>query len=96
MVGLSSKTVKDAMQVVTTMNSVFSCFDELMDTFQVYKVETVGQIYMAVSGAPERTEKHAENIAAVALEMIDQVQDIRGPDGAKVNIRIGRIFLRYI
>lgn len=84
------------MQVVTTMNSVFSCFDALMDNFQVYKVETIGQIYMAVSGAPERTKNHAENIAAVALEMIDKVTEIQGPDGTNVNIRIGSIYFNII
>lgn len=52
-------------------------------------METVGQIYMAVSGAPERTKKHAENIAAVSFEMIKQADEIKSPDGAKVNIRIG-------
>lgn len=38
LVGFSSSTVQDAMEVVTTMNIVFSCFDELLDTFDVYKV----------------------------------------------------------
>ncbi|XP_044258935.1 soluble guanylate cyclase 89Db-like [Tribolium madens] len=89
LVGLSSETVKDAMQVVSTMNTVFSCFDSLMDKFGVYKVETVGQIYMAVSGAPERTPKHAENIASVSFEMLKQTDEIKSPDGVKVNIRIG-------
>ncbi|XP_068911277.1 soluble guanylate cyclase 89Da-like isoform X2 [Tenebrio molitor] len=89
LVGLSSETVKDAMQVVSTMNTVFSCFDSLMDKFGVYKVETVGQIYMAVSGAPERTRQHAHNIAALSLQMLEQVSEIQGADGAQVNIRIG-------
>jgi guanylate cyclase len=89
LVGLSSETVKDAMQVVSTMNTVFSCFDSLMDKFGVYKVETVGQIYMAVSGAPERTRQHAHNIAALSLQMLEQVSAIQGADGAQVNIRIG-------
>ncbi|KAK9758767.1 hem-NO-binding [Popillia japonica] len=51
----------DVMDVVASMNAVFSCFDSLMDKFHVYKVETVGQIYMAASGAPERTKDHASN-----------------------------------
>ncbi|RZC39378.1 soluble guanylate cyclase 89Db-like [Asbolus verrucosus] len=89
LVGLSSETVKDAMQVVSTMNTVFSCFDALMDKFDVYKVETVGHIYMAVSGAPERTNKHAQNAAALSLDMMKQAAGIRAPDGAKVSIRIG-------
>ena len=41
LVGFNSNTVQDAMDVVTCMNAVFSCFDELMDKFNVYKVENV-------------------------------------------------------
>lgn len=38
LVGLVSKTVRETMVVVTTMNNVFSCFDTLVDEFKVYKV----------------------------------------------------------
>lgn len=38
LVGFNSATVKDAMDVVCSMNAVFSCFDALMDKFNVYKV----------------------------------------------------------
>ncbi|CAH1996759.1 unnamed protein product [Acanthoscelides obtectus] len=38
LVGLLSSTVKETMVVVETMNAVFSCFDALMDRFNVYKV----------------------------------------------------------
>lgn len=38
LVGFSSSTVQDAMEVVAAMNTVFSCFDELLDTYAVYKV----------------------------------------------------------
>jgi hypothetical protein len=38
LVGFNSSTVQDAMELVSTMNAVFSCFDSLMDKFDVYKV----------------------------------------------------------
>lgn len=38
LVGFNSSTVEDAMELVSTMNAVFSCFDSLMDTFNLYKV----------------------------------------------------------
>ncbi|KAJ8974759.1 hypothetical protein NQ317_019163 [Molorchus minor] len=89
LVGLTSKTVKETMVVVTTMNAVFSCFDELMDKFNVYKVETVGQVYMVASGAPERTDLHAQSIADLALAMTYEVKGIKTPSGNEVVIRIG-------
>ena len=60
-----------------------------------FQVETVGQIYMAVSGAPERSTNHVENIVTLALEMIRQVGGMKGSDGAKVDIRIGRSGFTY-
>ncbi|KAK9885018.1 hypothetical protein WA026_009245 [Henosepilachna vigintioctopunctata] len=88
-VGLSSETVKDAMDVVSTMNCVFSCFDSLMDTYNVYKVETVGPIYMAASGAPEKTPSHAEDVADLALAMISKMKNFKVPSGNSVEIKIG-------
>lgn len=31
-------TIEGAMDIVSSMNAVFSCFDSLMDKFNVYKV----------------------------------------------------------
>lgn len=38
LVGLTTKTVRETMVIVTTMNNVFSCFDSLVDKYKVYKV----------------------------------------------------------
>ncbi|ENN80401.1 hypothetical protein YQE_03173, partial [Dendroctonus ponderosae] len=40
LVGLQAETVKETMEMVSTMNEVFSAFDQLMDKFKVYKVRT--------------------------------------------------------
>lgn len=101
------------MELVSTMNAVFSCFDALMDTFNVYKVslftkkffllitkivqvETVGQIYMAVCGAPEETLLHAENVCDASLCMTKHVKQLQIPSGTKVDVRIGTIQLNSI
>lgn len=41
LLGFNSSTVESAMELVSTMNAVFSCFDALMDKFKVYKVSFV-------------------------------------------------------
>ncbi|XP_024945973.1 soluble guanylate cyclase 89Db isoform X2 [Cephus cinctus] len=82
-------TIEDAMDIVSSMNAVFSCFDSLMDKFNVYKVETVGRVYMAASGAPDKTEHHARNIADVSLQLITHVRSLKLPSGLDIQIRIG-------
>ncbi|XP_017791618.1 PREDICTED: soluble guanylate cyclase 89Da-like [Habropoda laboriosa] len=82
-------TIEGAMDIVSSMNAVFSCFDLLMDQFNVYKVETVGRVYMAASGAPDRTENHAQNIADVSLQLLKHVRSLKLPSGVDIQIRIG-------
>ncbi|XP_072375287.1 soluble guanylate cyclase 89Da-like [Diabrotica undecimpunctata] len=89
LVGLTSKTVRETMVVVSTMNTVFSSFDSLMDKFNVYKVETVGQVYMVASGAPEKTPLHGQKIADLALAMIQEIKKIRNTDSSEVDVKIG-------
>lgn len=45
---------------------------------------------MAASGAPERSPHHAEDVADVALKMIQKMADFKAPSGNKVEIKIGK------
>ncbi|XP_056638922.1 soluble guanylate cyclase 89Da-like [Diorhabda sublineata] len=89
LVGLTSKTVKETMLVVSIMNTVFSQFDSLMDKFPVYKVETVGQVYMVASGAPEKTQIHAQNLADLAFDMLKTISKIKINESTEVKVKIG-------
>ncbi|XP_061705198.1 soluble guanylate cyclase 89Db-like isoform X2 [Cydia pomonella] len=60
-------TRADVMHTVAHMNEVYSRIDRLLDAHRVYKVETVGTVYMLVAGAPERRRAHAAAAASAAL-----------------------------
>lgn len=47
LVDFSSSTVQDVMDVVMSMNAVFSCFDALMDRYNVFKVRKLLDMPMA-------------------------------------------------
>ncbi|XP_050536349.1 soluble guanylate cyclase 89Db-like [Daktulosphaira vitifoliae] len=82
-------SIQGVMCVVECMNTVFSCFDSLTDRFHVYKVETVNQVYMAVSGAPEYTEEHARNVTDLSLEFTDNIRELPFPCNLRITIKIG-------
>lgn len=73
-----------------------SAFDKLCVRYKIFKVETVGDSYVAVSGIPTAVDEHAVNMARFAREMMNQMSTIvnqlevsLGPETADLTLRIG-------
>jgi len=47
--------------------------DASIDHYKVYKVETIGDAYMVVSGLPTEIPDHAAQIAKLSLELSNSV-----------------------
>jgi len=59
-----------------------------------WQVETIGDAYMVVSGAPTVSSAHAQNIANMALDMIASLEGFVAPAaGGNIHIRIGQSML---
>lgn len=53
-------------------------------------METIGDAYMVVSGAPEKDPNHAEKTCDMGLDMIDAITDLKDPStGQHLRIRVG-------
>ncbi len=76
-------------ELVTELNRLFSEFDSLCERFEVEKIKTIGDAYLAVAGLPGTREDHVTAIAELALGMVEAVGRLNESTGRDWRIRIG-------
>jgi len=81
----SEKLAPDAL--VDKLNLYFTAFDEIVTSYGLEKLKTIGDAYMFASGLPARRSAHAVDAVLAALEMVDVVKRLAPVTGW--NIRIG-------
>ncbi|KHJ90875.1 adenylate/guanylate cyclase catalytic domain protein [Oesophagostomum dentatum] len=79
-------------QVVTLLNDLYGNFDAIIEEHDVYKVESIGDGYLCVSGLPQRnSHQHIKEIVEMSICFMEYVNNFRIPSlpREKVQLRIG-------
>jgi adenylate cyclase len=83
-------------QLVGELHTCFKAFDNIMSKYNIEKIKTVGDAYLAVSGLPVANSGHATDVVAAAIEIRDfmvQRQQQIGEDtfGIRIGIHSGSV-----
>lgn len=84
---LSQKTTPEGL--VQLLDELFSKFDEVARRYDLEKIKTIGDAYMAAAGLPRKRREHAASCVQAAKEMVKAIEDYAEETGADLSIRVG-------
>ncbi|CAB9511299.1 Receptor-type guanylate cyclase gcy [Seminavis robusta] len=83
-------------QVFTLLQTVYQAFDKIAKRRKVFKVETIGDSYLAVCGLPEPQPEHAIIMVKFAWDCLQKMHEVTrelecslGPDTGDLAMRFG-------
>ena len=80
------------LELFDLLNVLYKTFDARIDSYDVYKVETINDSYMVASGLPDRNgDRHAAEIANLCIDLIFITPGIliQHDPNLRLKIRIG-------
>jgi class 3 adenylate cyclase len=87
---------REPAQVFKLLETIYGAFDQVANKRGVFKIETIGDCYVAVSGLPEPREDHAVVMVKFAFECLLKMGELTkslesslGPGTADLAIRVG-------
>eukprot|EP00980_Cylindrotheca_fusiformis_P011572 scaffold2738_cov119-Cylindrotheca_fusiformis.AAC.8 len=89
-------SAREPAQVFILLETIYGAFDRRAYRHNVFKVETVGDCYVAVAGLPEPDKDHAMAVCRFARDCVKVMQDTTlklevslGPDTSELDLRVG-------
>jgi class 3 adenylate cyclase len=77
-------------EVIGMLNRLYCVMDFLALRFNLFKVETIGDAFVAASGLPQPDENHAENVANFAVAVQHCCRQVLSPlEKEPIRLRVG-------
>ncbi|MGA7098502.1 MAG: adenylate/guanylate cyclase domain-containing protein [Acidimicrobiia bacterium] len=77
------------VRVVEMLDQLFGHFDSLAEHYEVEKIKTLGDCYMAAAGIPSPRSDHARTLGLMALDMLAAVREQGAVGSLGFELRIG-------
>ncbi|NRA44709.1 MAG: adenylate/guanylate cyclase domain-containing protein [Oligoflexales bacterium] len=78
-----------AEPIVALLNKLFSYYDDLAGKYGLEKIKTIGDAYMVAAGVPKPSQRHGDQIAEMALEMMSYTEKVAKESGMDIRLRFG-------
>ncbi|CAB9527019.1 Receptor-type guanylate cyclase gcy [Seminavis robusta] len=89
-------SVREPFQVFTLLETLYQAFDKISKKRKIFKVETIGDCYVAVAGLPKPRPDHALAMAKFSRDCLEKFKELvnmleveLGPDTADLGLRTG-------
>ena len=89
-------SVREPAHVFTLLETLYGAFDKIAKKYGIFKIETIGDSYVAVCGLPEPRKNHAIAMGRFAFECVKKMNETTqelelalGPGTADLRLRIG-------
>ncbi|KAI8851707.1 nucleotide cyclase [Chytridium lagenaria] len=79
---ISSRT--STQDMLATLNKMWVEYDAIAKRYGMYKVETIGDAYLGIVGAPDRVPDHAERAANFSLDIMSMIKDFKTVTGESI------------
>lgn len=87
---------REPVQVFTLLETVYCAMDKIGRRMNVFKVETIGDCYVAATGLPEPQADHAERMVMFAFKCLSKMKELTkklesqlGPGTSDLGMRMG-------
>ncbi len=75
--------------LIDELDKFFFHFDSVVDKYNIEKIKTIGDAYMAAGGIPEKNNTNPVEVVLAALEMQNYMQDLKKTKADIWDLRIG-------
>jgi class 3 adenylate cyclase len=89
-------STREPSQVFVLLETIYKAFDDIAKRRRVFKVETIGDCYVAVAGLPNPRKDHAVAMVRFArecmhrmLQLTRKLEVVLGPDTGDLTMRFG-------